>query len=103
VNISHLVDDLFLEQWNVSINYERYYNQCAPKICTYSYKKRANFIYMITLLISLCGGLQTILRFCIPPVVQYLIKKRSNTSVTNQIGIGSEFNVKEIEQFYSLL
>lgn len=87
VNVSHLVDDLFLEQWNISINYERYFTQCAPKICTYSYTKRADFVYMITLLISLCGGLQIILRVVIPSIVKYFMEKRSNTIMTNQISI----------------
>lgn len=57
VNVSHLIENLFLEQWNISIDYKQYYIQCSPEICIYSYTKRVNFIYIITLLISLGGGL----------------------------------------------
>jgi hypothetical protein len=33
---------------------------------------------MLTLLISLCGGLQTILYFLVPLIVNYFMKKRSD-------------------------
>jgi hypothetical protein len=91
VNVSRLIEELFLEQWNVSIAYDRYYTQCAPKMCTYSYRTQADFIYMITFLISLCSGLQTILRFIIPFIVKYLIKKLSRT-INNNTGVAANQN-----------
>ncbi|CAF3419966.1 unnamed protein product [Rotaria socialis] len=93
VTVNHLLQEIFLEQWRVSIDHIRYFAACAPKICTYSYTKQVNIAYMITMLISLYGGLQTILRFIIPYIVHYSIKRRSNvishtnTNQTNQTSI----------------
>jgi len=79
-NVSTLVDEHFIEQWNISINYSEYFHQCSAKICTYTFTKRADFLYIITLLISLCGGLQTILRFCVPILVDHFLKRPSINS-----------------------
>jgi hypothetical protein len=78
VNVSYLVKELFLEQMNISINYDRYYTECAPKICTYSYTKQATFVYVITFLISLYGGLRIILPFFILLIVKFFIRKQSD-------------------------
>ncbi|CAF3814784.1 unnamed protein product [Rotaria magnacalcarata] len=57
VTVNHLIQEIFLEQWRVSIDYIKYFAACAPKICTYSYTKQINFAYTITMLISLPGKL----------------------------------------------
>jgi len=63
---------------------------------------------MITLLISIYGELQTLLRIFIPFIVKYSIKKRSNTInndttiAANQISIRSKFkNLIKIFMFVS--
>ncbi|CAF4058372.1 unnamed protein product, partial [Rotaria sp. Silwood1] len=35
--IQELVDELMVEQWNLSITFENYYSACQPIKCTYSY------------------------------------------------------------------
>ena len=78
-NVSYILGELFLEQWIVKINYEHYFTQCASNICTYSYKKRADFIYMIAFILGVYGGLQTALRMLIPSLIKFMMKKkRSN-------------------------
>ncbi|CAF2956088.1 unnamed protein product [Rotaria sp. Silwood2] len=69
VSVSQLVEELFLEQRRISIDYNHYYAACAPKMCTYSYRKQANFAYTITMFISVYSGLRTILRFIVPLIV----------------------------------
>lgn len=75
VVVRSLVEELFLERWNTSTAYSEYYRRCAPKICTYSYMTQADFAYMITLLISLSGGLETILYFFTPFVVAFILQR----------------------------
>ena len=75
VAVRSLVEELFLERWNTSAAYSEYYHRCAPKICTYTYMTQADFAYMITLLISLSGGLETILFFFTPLVVAFIMKR----------------------------
>jgi len=95
VTVSRLFEELFLENWTISIDYDRYYASCAPKICIYSYTKRSDFGYMITMLISLYGGLQSILVFFIPRIVKYFMKRRFNNTrnvTTIQISLRSKFD-----------
>ncbi len=95
VTVSRLVEELFLENWTISIDYDRYYASCAPKICIYSYTKRSDFGYMITMLISLYGGLQGILVFFIPRIVKYFMKRRLNNIrnvATIEISLRSKFD-----------
>ncbi|CAF4795170.1 unnamed protein product [Rotaria sp. Silwood1] len=82
-SVSDLLEQVFLEEWKTTVEYDQYFAQCAPKTCSYSYRKRADLIYMITVLLGLYGGLQTSLRFIIPVVVKHFMKrKRRNPSVT---------------------
>jgi hypothetical protein len=65
-------------------------------MCTYLYRKRANFVYIFDLLVSLSGGIQTILQFLIPLIVRFFLKKRAvniqnvTTNATVQISLQSK-------------
>lgn len=67
--IQQLIDRLMIEQWNSSIMFDKYYNECKPVQCTYSYQTRNDAIYIITTLVSLVGGLVTVLKITIPKFV----------------------------------
>lgn len=75
ITVRSLLEELFLEIWNITTNYHEYYHRCAPKICTYSYMTKADFAYMITQLISLCGGLTMILRYIVSLIVEKVMGK----------------------------
>lgn len=86
-NVSYLLEELFLEKWIVRTDYERYFEQCASHVCTYSYAKRADAVHMVTVLLGLYGGLQTALRTFIPLVVKMVLKRRRGASLTNTLTI----------------
>ncbi|UJR38846.1 hypothetical protein I4U23_031511, partial [Adineta vaga] len=69
-SILYYLNDLFIDQWLININYSKYYHKCSPSFCTYKVWNQTNFSSSITLLISLYGGLIIILRFITP----FLIK-----------------------------
>ena len=62
-SIGTLMDELFIDSWNVTSSYEQYFTACAPTTCRYRYSARNNVIYIVTLLLSLYGGLSVGLRF----------------------------------------
>lgn len=68
-SVQQLIDQLMIEEWNSSIMYDRYYNECEPVQCTYSYQTRNDAIYIITTLVGLVGGLVTVLKIAIPSFV----------------------------------
>ncbi|CAF4893027.1 unnamed protein product [Rotaria sp. Silwood1] len=63
------VSQLFIEYWTNSTNFSFYYNQCAPNQCFYTYEERFNRAYIIATLLGIVGGLSTVLRILIPPIV----------------------------------
>lgn len=63
ITIDNLLDELFIEQWSNKSIYENYFAACAPDLCRYEYVSRNSILYVITLILSLYGGLTLGLRF----------------------------------------
>ncbi|CAF0824433.1 unnamed protein product [Adineta ricciae] len=55
--IGTLIDELFIESWQNSSNYSSYYSICAPSNCRYTYVERNGFVYTLTTILGLYGGL----------------------------------------------
>ncbi|CAF1297121.1 unnamed protein product, partial [Rotaria sp. Silwood1] len=70
--IKVIVDNLMLEQWGDNIQYSQYYQQCAPESCSYTITSHNDFSYIITLLISLFGGVSMALKLAIPIIVRWI-------------------------------
>ncbi|CAF0990012.1 unnamed protein product [Adineta steineri] len=76
ISVNDLVSDLFIEQNSTKINYTNYFNQCAPLVCTYSTIDSINLSSILSLLISLYGGLTAILRLIAPLLITIIWKIR---------------------------
>ncbi|UJR19006.1 hypothetical protein I4U23_022136 [Adineta vaga] len=62
VTIGQLIDELFIETWEISYNYSNYYSFCLPSSCEYSYTTRNSISYMLTTFLGLYGGLTVALK-----------------------------------------
>ena len=76
--IKQLIDAVFVEDILNKTDYDTYYHECTPISCSYIYSHRFDWIYAITTLIALFGGLSTILRLIAPYLVDLglVLKKR---------------------------
>lgn len=63
--IGKLIDEFFVETWQNSSNYSNYYSSCSPSSCEYSYAARNSFLYILTTLLGLYGGLTVGLKFIV--------------------------------------
>lgn len=72
--IEEILNHLMVEQWNLSILFENYYEKCHPMQCTYDIDSRNDVVYIATILIGLLGGLTTMLKFIVPKCVQLVTK-----------------------------
>ncbi|CAF1468909.1 unnamed protein product [Adineta ricciae] len=72
--VSIILDSLLLEQWNALLSYERFYEICAPSFCTYSIHMRKSFVEVITVLLSVIGGIVVSLRLLTPHLVKSVAK-----------------------------
>ena len=48
------------------MSYSSYYDQCGPKVCTYSFNEPNIFLIIVTAIIGLIGGLNTVSRVLVP-------------------------------------
>ncbi|CAF4150337.1 unnamed protein product [Rotaria sp. Silwood2] len=71
--IGVLFDNLMIESWENSTDFNAYFHTCAPKACSYSYLQRLFLIYMITTIASVFGGLNVLLRIASPLFVKFII------------------------------
>ena len=76
-----IISRLLLEEWINTTSKSAHYQQCNPKICTYTYTARFETVYVITTVIGLFGGLFVILRLSIPFIIhfpfQQIMKRRT--------------------------
>ena len=71
-DVKSIVDHLMLEEWMIDVSYSKYYNQCAPKSCTYSKVERHGLVFILTKLISLLSGLVLMLMLVIPAATRFI-------------------------------
>jgi hypothetical protein len=63
--IEIILNELMLENFSINISYEYYFEQCSPLSCNYLYIQRHTSMYILISLISLYGGLVTILQWIV--------------------------------------
>ena len=74
--IQFIVERLMIEDWNDRTSFDRYYSKCDPLVCTYTYKRRADGMYIFSTFIALIGGLQIVLKMIIPPCIAFIRRKK---------------------------
>lgn len=55
--IGTLIDEFFIESWSNEKDFESFFNECRPNQCTYVYNSRGTIVFVITMMLSLVGGL----------------------------------------------
>ncbi|CAF1669069.1 unnamed protein product [Adineta ricciae] len=83
-SIQEIINQLMIEQWNSTIFFEKYYNQCQPIGCTYNYQSRNDVIFIITTLVGLVGGIVTVLLFSVPKIVEFIRKRKNGKKQTKR-------------------
>ncbi|UJR19293.1 hypothetical protein I4U23_022422 [Adineta vaga] len=82
--IETLLNELMVEQWLVNSSYEKYFTECAPLTCEYSYNQRNHILIILTTIIALIGGLNTGLRIFIPSIVRLIDQLIVRNQVSHQ-------------------
>jgi hypothetical protein len=72
--INDIVNALFVEQWLINVSYPAFYNQCAPIYCSYTFKTRSSFLFIVSQILGLYGGLTVSLQIIIPYIVRLAFK-----------------------------
>ena len=94
--IKDLIFQQMVDQWNYGKDFVGYYAACAPIQCSYTLVRYNSFIYVITLLIGLQGGLTVALRLMAPFIVDSSLrlyrrcKTRKRCRIRPEQGIRAE-------------
>ena len=75
--IQSILNNLMIEEYKTNLSYEKYFDQCLPSLCTYSYIKNHNAIQAAISLISLYGGL-VIITHCLAVIISKICYRQSN-------------------------
>ncbi|CAF4074750.1 unnamed protein product [Adineta steineri] len=67
--VETLLKQMFITHWLNQTFFERYFNGCAPDSCQYTITKRYEFLFIITILIGLIGGISSALQILIPLII----------------------------------
>ena len=84
-----IVQEMFIESWSKDVSYEKFFEKCQPRLCSYTVAERYNPIYVVTTFLGLCGGIDVSLRLLVPFVMHQTYKcmkrfRRSNRQVMPQ-------------------
>ncbi|UJR11868.1 hypothetical protein I4U23_016047 [Adineta vaga] len=81
-SIESLISQLMVEEWSRSIFYERYFNECYPLSCNYSYFRHRDLIDVLTSIIGLYGGLVVLVKVIVHILLElYKSFKRQTTRI----------------------
>lgn len=83
ISLAKRLNNLLTENLSIDIDYSKYFNQCAPLVCTYTKTSESNFWDATTLLLSLYGSLTIILRLIAPLLVSLSLKVKCRSQNTN--------------------
>ncbi len=73
-SIETIFNEMMIEEWNYSYSFEKFYSKCKPSYCSFTYEKEINIVYIITIIISLIGGINAILRLISPLIIKIVFK-----------------------------
>ena len=82
--IEFILRELMVEKYTTSMSYEKYFDECAPSVCNYSYSRRLKIIDIVEFLMELYGGLIIIAQWIIEPIMKlyrHRIHRRINTQI----------------------
>ncbi|CAF3537998.1 unnamed protein product [Rotaria sp. Silwood1] len=96
-NIESIVRELFIEKFQIQTNYNSYFDACAPVYCSYTRARRFDWIYVMTTLIALYGGLNAAFYIITPYLIDLLL------FVKKKISRRDRFQQNEIVKIHILL
>ncbi|CAF1340361.1 unnamed protein product [Adineta steineri] len=74
-----------LEQWEPNISFSKFFTQCNITSCTYSITMGNDFLYVITTLLGIYGGLTVFLRLIVPHIVKFFVRHLRRQNLNRDI------------------
>ncbi|CAF1283104.1 unnamed protein product [Adineta steineri] len=105
--IAKLIDNLFITDWNIKMNYTSYFEQCFPLSCSYNNIQRFNVFHIIATLLGLQGGLALVLEWICPKIIRIIVKiyeyRKKRRNVVQPVFTVETMPIENIENSVSIL
>ena len=75
--VEDLLDRFLLDQLSIEVDFGRFYRECQPKYCSYSYRRRFDFLYTLTIMVGIFSGLNLVVRFLSPFIAKKFARRRA--------------------------
>ncbi|CAF3084845.1 unnamed protein product, partial [Rotaria sp. Silwood2] len=78
-------EQMMIENWKPMLSYVNYFKSCASSVYTYTCSAKYHWIFVVTTLLGLLGGLRVVLNILVFVVIKWIRSKRrqSQQSLTN--------------------
>ncbi|CAF1419135.1 unnamed protein product [Adineta steineri] len=83
--VEQILQNLMLEQWEPNISFSKFFTQCNITSCTYSITMGNDFLYVITALLGIYGGLTVFLRLIVPHIVKFIVRHLRRQNLNRDI------------------
>ncbi|UJR29650.1 hypothetical protein I4U23_017198 [Adineta vaga] len=91
--LDKIISELFIEQWIHSISFKKYFQECSPNECIYTYEENFNISYIITTIAGIIGGLSVALRILVPLSVKLIRRIFRSCYTSNEQNITGRFSI----------
>jgi hypothetical protein len=98
-SIMMIFEEQMVEKWSTQTNFSGYFTKCAPIECSYTFIQRNHFLFVLTTLIGLFGGLIAALRILSPLLVEFF--QRIRRFCSNQHGSNNTTERRQLGMFFS--
>ena len=104
-SVQELVNELMLDEKTTDIHFDDFYSQCNPALCTYSYYRRFDILFIVTTILGIFGGLSFVLRLIAPIIAKIILRRKNRVSPVDR-AISSTSNGRtrrELNYFHTLI
>ncbi|CAF1177877.1 unnamed protein product [Adineta ricciae] len=98
--IELIINRLFVDKWSSNLSFYNYYQVCSPQTCTFEYTRQHDFLFLITTVISVFGGLTIGLTIMISILLEIVQKLRSNRSFFDHIDAMKQWTLSLMKEKY---
>ncbi|CAF1201081.1 unnamed protein product [Adineta steineri] len=106
-SIAKLIDNLFITDWNIKMNYTSYFEQCFPLSCSYNNIQRFNVFHIVFTLLGLQGGLALVLEWICPKIIRIIVKiyeyRKKRRNVVQSVFTVETIPIENIDNSISVL
>ena len=72
--IRSLFNRMMVDHFTIRIDFDKFYQQCQPRRCSYSFQRRFDLIFILTTVLGVFGGLSLVLRYISKLIAQRMTR-----------------------------